>query len=71
MGLPELATIRDHRYQNVLCSAVLMHVQRENLIGVALNLARILQRVGRLILSYRASAMSIVARKCASMFETA
>ncbi len=54
-SLPDLAAIADGSYQNVLCSAVLMHLQREDLIGAALNLARILQPGGRLILSYRAS----------------
>jgi SAM-dependent methyltransferase len=54
-SLPDLAGIPDAAYANVLCSAVLMHLPREDLITAALNLARILRPEGRLYLTYRAS----------------
>jgi SAM-dependent methyltransferase len=54
-GLPELASIPDGAYTNVLCSAVLMHLPREDLITAAINLARILAPGGRLYLTYRGS----------------
>jgi SAM-dependent methyltransferase len=47
-SLPELASIPDGAYANVLCSAVLMHLPREDLITAAINLARILAPGGRL-----------------------
>ena len=55
-ALPDLANVPATAYTNVLCSAVLMHLPRAELIGAALALARILAAAGRIILSYRPSA---------------
>lgn len=54
-ALPELIEIDTGVYGNVLCSAVLMHLPREQLITAVLALARILRVGGRLVLAYRAS----------------
>jgi SAM-dependent methyltransferase len=54
-SLPNLAEIPDGIFSNILCSATLMHVRREDLITAVLNLARILIPGGRLVLSYRYS----------------
>jgi SAM-dependent methyltransferase len=45
-ALPDLAGIPDSAYANVLCSAVLMNLPRENLITAVFNLARVLQSGG-------------------------
>ncbi|MDQ2682234.1 MAG: class I SAM-dependent methyltransferase [Chloroflexota bacterium] len=52
-SLPELATISDGKFVNVLCSAVLMHVPPESLAAAVANLARIVAPGGRLIVSWR------------------
>lgn len=52
-ALPDLAGIADASFDNVLCVAVLMHLPAAELIGAAINLARILRPGGRLIVSYR------------------
>lgn len=52
-SLPDLGEIPDEAFANLLCSAVLMHLRREDLITAVLALARVLQPGGRLILSYR------------------
>jgi len=54
-SLPALASIAAGQYANILCSAVLMHLLREDLITAVINLARILQSEGRLVLTYRES----------------
>jgi SAM-dependent methyltransferase len=54
-ALPDLATIPDDTYANILCAATLMHVPRTDIITAVLNLARILRPAGRMILAYRAS----------------
>lgn len=54
-GLPDLAGLRDGTFSNVLCSATLMHVRREDLITAVMGLARLLVPEGRLVLSWRAS----------------
>lgn len=54
-SLPDLASVPDGACVNALCSAVLMHLPREDLIAAALTLARILRPGGRLILTYRPS----------------
>jgi SAM-dependent methyltransferase len=54
-SLPNLAEIPDEAFSNILCSATLMHIRREDLITAVLNLARILTSGGRLVLSYRYS----------------
>jgi len=57
-ALPKLAGVPDGAYANVLCSVVLMHLLRKNLGGAVRSLARILQPGGRLLLSYRSSAVA-------------
>lgn len=54
-SLPDLGRVPAASYANVLCSGVLMHLRREDLITACMNLARILKPNGRLLLSYRAS----------------
>jgi len=54
-SLPNLSSIASNRYTNILCSGVLMHLRREDMITAVINLARILESDGRLILSYRES----------------
>ena len=54
-ALPDLRGVADARFANILCSGVLMHVPRSDLISAVFNLARVLRSDGRLILSYRAS----------------
>ena len=51
--LPDLGTIESESYDNVVCSAVLMHLPREQLGPSIRSLARILRPDGRLILAYR------------------
>jgi SAM-dependent methyltransferase len=54
-ALPDLATIPNDAYANILCTATLMHVPRTDIITAVLNLARILRLAGRMILAYRGS----------------
>jgi SAM-dependent methyltransferase len=54
-SLPELASITDGQYQNVLSSAVIMHLPAGQLSAAVRSLARILLPGGRLALSYRGS----------------
>jgi SAM-dependent methyltransferase len=54
-SLPDLPTVPDQAFANVLCSGVLMHLPREHLASSVLTLARILKPGGRLVLSYRES----------------
>ncbi len=53
--LPELVGIADAAYNNVLCSAVLMHLPAAALVPALAALRRILAPAGRLVLTYRAS----------------
>ena len=52
-GLPDLATIPDATFDNVLCSAVLMHLPAESIPVSIASLIRILKPGGRLALSFR------------------
>lgn len=54
-GLPDLAAAGTEEFGNVLCSAVLMHLRREDLITAVLSLARITGPGGRLVLTLRDS----------------
>jgi SAM-dependent methyltransferase len=54
-SLPDLADIPAASVDNVLCSATLMHLRREDMITGALALSRIMRPEGRLILTYRGS----------------
>ena len=49
--LPELATIHDNSYDGILCSAVLMHLPKEELFDAIFAIRRILKEKGRLLLS--------------------
>jgi hypothetical protein len=55
VSLPNLASIPDGAYSNVLCSAVLIHLERADLITAIFSIARILRPGGRAIISYRNS----------------
>lgn len=54
-ALPDLASIPDGTYANVLCSAVLMHLPAEHIEAAMAALCRITGSGGRLIVTYRAS----------------
>lgn len=54
-SLPLLADVPDGQFANVLCSAVLMHLGREELAIAARSLARITRPEGRLIVTFRVS----------------
>lgn len=54
-ALPELTGVTDGGYQNVLCSAVIMHLPQASLPAALGGLARILTPGGRLVLTYRGS----------------
>jgi len=54
-ALPDLKSVDSDAFDNVLCSATLMHLRREDLNGCVINLARVLRPAGRLILTYRDS----------------
>lgn len=54
-SLPDLNSIQSSSYANVLCSAVFMHLRREDMITAVMSIARILQAEGRMLLSYRGS----------------
>ncbi|NJN17580.1 MAG: methyltransferase domain-containing protein [Oscillochloris sp.] len=54
-ALPDLAEIADGSYDNLLCSAVLMHLPPEALARAPVTLARVLRPGGRVVLTYRAS----------------
>jgi len=56
--LPELREIENSAYTNVLCSAVLMHLSKNELFKACKNLFRILCNNGILILSIRTSRLS-------------
>lgn len=51
--LPDLAGIADGFYSNVLCSAVLMHLEQASLQIAAKNILRALDKCGVLLLSFR------------------
>lgn len=51
--LPELASIVDNSFQNILCSAVLMHLNHESLLAAVINFLRLLKNNGIIIISFR------------------
>lgn len=53
--LPQLASIPDTAYVNILCNATLMHVPRASLPASVQHVARITQAGGRMLISYRRS----------------
>ena len=52
-SLPLLATIPDNRFDNVLCSAVIMHLLQSEMKQALDNLLRILRKGGIVLLSFR------------------
>lgn len=52
-ALPELKTVEDNKYDNVLLSAVLMHVPKEDLIRAVQNILRVTKVGGRILISIR------------------
>jgi 2-polyprenyl-3-methyl-5-hydroxy-6-metoxy-1,4-benzoquinol methylase len=52
-SLPTLSQLKDRRFANILCSAVLMHLPRYNTSSAIRKIFDILEDGGRLILSYR------------------
>lgn len=52
-SLPGLSAIMDNSFSNVLCSAVLMHLNHAMLPIAARNIVRIMQKESNLIISYR------------------
>ncbi|BBA35371.1 methyltransferase type 11 [Methylocaldum marinum] len=53
IALPDLAGVSDGSYSNVLCSAVLMHLEHGSLKAAVKNILRILSQGGILLLSFR------------------
>ncbi len=51
--LPNLKSLKDLRFQNILCSAVLMHLNNEPLNIACLRLIKLLNPTGHLIISIR------------------
>lgn len=54
-SLPSLNSLSTSSFQNILCSAVLMHIPQENLVGTYEKILDILNKKGILILSFRSS----------------
>ena len=52
-SLPELTRLNGHTFQNILCSAVLMHLNKANLEQACQKLLSLLQAEGHLIISIR------------------
>jgi SAM-dependent methyltransferase len=52
-SLPKLASIPDNKYDNVLLSAVFMHIPKEDIVEAAENIVRITKPGGRIIISVR------------------
>ena len=54
-SLPDLTRLNGQTFQNILCSAVLMHLDKANLEQACLKLLDLLQAEGHLIISIRAT----------------
>ncbi len=52
-SLPELNSTSNENFQNILCSAVLMHLPKTDLYPACQTLLRLLKQNGRLIISFR------------------
>ena len=52
-SLPDLTNLNDQTFQNILCSAVLMHLNKADLEQACLKLLSLLQADGHLIISIR------------------
>ena len=51
--LPDLNSLNDQKFQNILCSAVLMHLNQSKLSSACLRLLALLKTDGHLIISIR------------------
>jgi len=51
--LPELSQLKTNSLQNILCSAVLMHINQEKIFSACLRLIELLKPNGCLIISFR------------------
>ncbi|MCX7084438.1 MAG: class I SAM-dependent methyltransferase [Methylococcales bacterium] len=51
--LPDLKTLNEQCFKNILCSAVLMHLNQETLYAACLRLITLLEPAGHLIISIR------------------
>lgn len=51
--LPDLCGVEENQYDNLLCSGVLMHLPRQDLITAVLNIGRILKAGGRAVIAVR------------------
>ena len=54
-ALPDLDAVGETRFDNVLCSGVLMHLPEGDIVGACASLLRVLKNSGTLVLSFRAS----------------
>lgn len=54
-SLPQLATLANESFQNILCSAVLMHLPQDQIASAIENMLRVIKPCGRMIISIRAS----------------
>jgi 2-polyprenyl-3-methyl-5-hydroxy-6-metoxy-1,4-benzoquinol methylase len=52
-SLPELPLLADSKFQNILCSAVLMHLKKNDFVAACLRLFELLNKKGCLIVSFR------------------
>lgn len=52
-SLPTLKLLGDNKFQNILCSAVLMHLNQNDLESACSRLIELLEQNGHLILSFR------------------
>ncbi len=52
--LPQLATLSDESFQNIFCSAVLMHLPQDQIASAIENMLRVTKPSGRIIISIRA-----------------
>ena len=52
MHLPAIETL-ENKFDNIFCSAVLMHIPRAELLSSAMSLLRALKSEGRMLLSFR------------------
>ncbi len=50
-SLPKLANIADNEFDGILCSAVLMHLPKEQLFDASFAIRRVLRENGRLLIS--------------------
>ncbi|MEM8534971.1 MAG: class I SAM-dependent methyltransferase [Chloroflexota bacterium] len=81
--LPDIREISDNTYENILCTATIMHLVRDDIPTAIHHLNRILRNDGRMLLSYRSSSQeheresdgrlftALPAEECATMLNDA